>query len=171
MKAKISYNIPNRGWAHIHAHTVDIIEHAVVFVVGDLVTLRTSDRPHREVIRHRRVCGSTDTWPKITKRCSITLCSSDHMKNQFTCVHLCTCVDYWSNHIASLCPWGTRFADDHKAAISEIYFGQGLLSQVANFQQASLHWSLGIWGRGRERLLCSPSYRKAINTVILSQQA
>lgn len=78
MKEKISHNTPNRGWAHIHAHTVDIIEHAVVFVVGDLATLPTSDRAHREVIHHIRVCGSSGTRPMIAKRHSITLWCSDH---------------------------------------------------------------------------------------------
>lgn len=118
MKEKISHNTPNRGWAHIHAHTVDIIEHAVVFVVGDLATLPTSDRAHREVIHHIRVCGSSGTRPMIAKRHSITLWCSDHThkkkKNQFTCVHLCTCVDYRSHHAVSPCPWGTRIADDYK---------------------------------------------------------
>lgn len=118
IKEKISHNIPNRGWAHIHPHTVDIIEYAVVFVVGDLVTLPTSDRPHCEVIHHIRVCRSSGTRPMIAKRHSITLWCSDHThtqkKNQFTCVHLCTCVDYRSHCAASPCPWGTRFADDYK---------------------------------------------------------
>lgn len=58
---------------------------------------------------------SSHSWPMIAKRHSITLWCSDHtQKNQFTCVHLCTCVDYRSHHAVSLCPWGTRIADDYK---------------------------------------------------------
>lgn len=90
MKEKISHNIPNRGWAHIHAHTVDIIEHALVFVVGDLVTLPTSDRAHREVIHHIRVCGSSGTRPMIAKRHSITLWCSGHTHKKINSpVYIC----------------------------------------------------------------------------------
>ncbi len=105
MKAKISYNIPNGGWAHIHAQFI---------LLSDFMTLPTSDRPHREVVHHSCMCGSPGTRPMIAKRRSITLWCSDHTKNQFTCVHLCTCVDFWSHRITSPCPWGTRFADDYK---------------------------------------------------------
>lgn len=126
MMEKISHDILNGGeWdtnSHTHTHTakVDIIEHVVVFVVGDLVTLPARVRPYCEVIHHGGDRGRTQTAaesggtrPVIAKRRSITLwyflCGNRTQKS----IRLRMCVyvrRLWklSYPCHSRCPWGTN---------------------------------------------------------------